>query len=72
MPIFEYHCRSCGTRFERLVSGVQATVPACPDCAGHHVERLLSAFAVTRSRPTPEAGPCGSDHCACRDSGPAA
>jgi len=44
MPIYEYRCRSCGHRFEKLVRAAGEAV--CPACAGEQVERLLSAFAV--------------------------
>jgi putative FmdB family regulatory protein len=44
MPIYQYACRGCGERFEKLVTG-QAR-PACPVCAGGDLERLLSVFAV--------------------------
>ena len=49
MPIYEYACRTCQTRFERFVrpgpSG-QAETIVCPSCQGSNVERLLSMFAV--------------------------
>lgn len=47
MPIYEYECRSCGNQFELLV--LTGTVPACPECKGRELERLLSGFAVSSS-----------------------
>ena len=55
MPLYEYRCRSCGARFERLVRGGAATADAngsqpaiaCPQCDSAEVKRLLSAFART-------------------------
>ena len=44
MPIYEYECRACGHRFEQVV--LPATTPACPECQGQDLERLLSMFAV--------------------------
>ena len=44
MPIFEYNCRGCGNDFEMLV--LKNTIPACPKCAGHDLERQLSVPAV--------------------------
>ena len=44
MPLYEYCCRSCGRTFEALVRAND--VPACPECAGTDLERLLSLFAV--------------------------
>lgn len=61
MPIFEYECRDCGTKFEKLVSSPRAKV-ACSRCAGTRVVQQLSVFAVSAaSRPgasVSEAGPC--------------
>jgi putative FmdB family regulatory protein len=62
MPIYEYRCRDCETRFERFVSGKTSRV-ACPDCESKRVDRLLSVFAVSSGskRPSRETGgPCGS------------
>jgi putative FmdB family regulatory protein len=44
MPLYEYRCQTCSTRFEALVQGGQ--LPECPSCQGHSLERLLSVFAV--------------------------
>jgi putative FmdB family regulatory protein len=45
MPLYDFHCRSCGHEFERLVRG--ADVVECPSCRGADVERLLSTFALS-------------------------
>ncbi len=67
MPIFEYRCRECHERFERLLPRARSAAPACPRCAGHEVERLMSTFAVATARHESKGfGPCGSDDCACR------
>ena len=44
MPLFEYDCKSCATRFELLVRGSEQ--PTCPACQGTAVERRLSVFAA--------------------------
>jgi putative FmdB family regulatory protein len=44
VPIYEYQCRECSHRFERLV-GFNAATPDCPECGGE-VEQLVSAPAV--------------------------
>jgi len=44
MPIYDYSCRACGHKFEALVR--RQTVPACPECKGEDLERLLSLPAV--------------------------
>jgi len=50
MPIFEYVCKKCHHRFERLVLGQQR--PRCPECASLRLERQVEAFA--QGRPTPQ------------------
>ena len=45
MPLYDFRCRTCGCEFEGLVRGADA--PACPDCHGRDLERLLSTFAVS-------------------------
>ena len=62
MPIFEYQCRKCGAKFEKLVSSADVTA-TCKECGSARVEKLLSVFAVvggSRSSAAPEAGPCGA------------
>lgn len=62
MPIFEYHCRDCGARFEKIVASA-STAATCKACESRNVEKLLSVFAVTgNSLKTlgPEPGPCGA------------
>ncbi|MGH9172597.1 MAG: FmdB family zinc ribbon protein [Acidimicrobiales bacterium] len=72
MPIYEFRCSQCDTRFEarRAAELSDATPPPCPN--GHpDVRRLLSVFAtagkaVGRSDAAPQRGGsgCGSG-CAC-------
>ncbi|MGH9468864.1 MAG: FmdB family zinc ribbon protein [Terriglobia bacterium] len=60
MPIFEYECRDCGARFERIVASHEDEV-TCKSCASRRVEQLLSVFAVSGGRGSSfssEAGPC--------------
>lgn len=62
MPIFEYQCRNCGTKFEKIVSSSTATA-TCKSCGSPRVEKLLSVFAVVgaaHSTPSLETGPCGA------------
>lgn len=44
MPIFEYVCRECNHRFERLMQGSQQAL--CPKCNSGKVEKQFSAFGV--------------------------
>ena len=45
MPLYEYQCKKCGHRFEKIQSYSAPDVKECPVCQGE-VERLLSAPAV--------------------------
>ena len=61
MPLYEYTCQSCGTRFEKLVRS--ATTPAaivCPQCASAAVQRAFSTFATSGGGGTESSAPaCG-------------
>ena len=47
MPIYEYQCRECGHRFERLRSMKDADSDVeCPKCHSPKAERQLSTFAA--------------------------
>jgi putative FmdB family regulatory protein len=45
MPLYEYECRKCHHRFERLQKFSDPHVKKCPDCGGP-VEQVISAPAV--------------------------
>jgi putative FmdB family regulatory protein len=45
MPLYEYQCKKCGHRFERIQKFSDAPVRKCPECGGA-VERLISAPTV--------------------------
>ncbi|HXY52533.1 MAG TPA: FmdB family zinc ribbon protein [Terriglobales bacterium] len=45
MPIYEYQCKQCHHRFERIQKFSDPHVKKCPQCGGP-VEQVLSAPAV--------------------------
>jgi putative FmdB family regulatory protein len=45
MPLYEYECKKCGHRFERIQKFSDPMVKKCPDCGGK-VEQMISAPAV--------------------------
>jgi putative FmdB family regulatory protein len=45
MPIYEYECKKCHHRFERIQKFSDPHVRKCPDCGGP-VEQVISAPAV--------------------------
>ena len=45
MPLYEYQCKSCSHRFEKIQKFSDAPVRKCPKC-GKAVERLVSSSAI--------------------------
>jgi putative FmdB family regulatory protein len=45
MPLYEYECKKCHHRFERIQKFSDPHVKKCPDCGGA-VEQVISAPAV--------------------------
>lgn len=67
MPVYEYTCQSCESRFEQLHRSMSETggKVACPKCKSTKTARALSVFAVGAEGPkssggdTPMCGRCG-------------
>lgn len=55
MPIFEYRCEDCGTRFEKLVRRSGDEV-ACPSCGQNHLKTEFSTFAAHAGGKSKDAG----------------
>ncbi len=50
MPVYEYACADCKKAVSVLVRRVGASVrPACPECAGRNLTRLISRFTFHQS-----------------------
>lgn len=68
MPIYEYQCNECDTRFETLVMGAQPEPERC-DCGSPAIEKVYSTFAAQSANvvpdacPTPAEGRCGGPAC---------
>jgi putative FmdB family regulatory protein len=45
MPLYEYECKKCGHRFEKIQKFSDKMVKKCPECGGP-VEQMISAPAV--------------------------
>ena len=45
MPLFDFHCKSCGKVFETLVRTGDS--PHCPACGGADLEKQLPTFALS-------------------------
>jgi putative FmdB family regulatory protein len=70
MPMYEFACAECGTRFERLVRHESvATAVDCPECGVANAKRELSlpAAPLTSSSNVPMScgvgPPCGASWC---------
>jgi putative FmdB family regulatory protein len=47
MPLYEYVCKDCNTRFDALVRNLAAADSVtCESCSGRNVRRLISTFAT--------------------------
>lgn len=45
MPLYEYECRQCGVRFERLQKMTDAPLTDCPECGGS-IYRVIQPVGV--------------------------
>jgi len=63
VPIYEYTCKSCKSRFEYLAKSMSsASEVKCPDCGSKQTSRNLSVFAVgaePSKQSSPPPGMCG-------------
>jgi putative FmdB family regulatory protein len=50
MPIYEFECEECGSRFEELLMGDDAEI-VCPHCGSTRTRRLMSAVSPPGRQP---------------------
>jgi putative FmdB family regulatory protein len=64
MPIYEFSCRDCSSKFETLVLNSQESVK-CPQCGSLKLEKLISAHAVgsTSAEVACDMPACGTGAC---------
>jgi putative FmdB family regulatory protein len=66
MPIYEYKCEHCGSRYEQIRRMADADRDLeCPECKSNEIKRQLSSFATSSgsdSAPMPMGG-CGKPTC---------
>jgi putative FmdB family regulatory protein len=53
VALYEFVCRTCGERFEVLVTG--SRTPTCPSCQSTMLEKLVSSFGARTSASGPTA-----------------
>ena len=47
MPIYEYVCQSCETRYDKFIRSLMAEVKLeCPNCGSAKGEKALSVFST--------------------------
>ena len=46
MPLYEYECEACHTRFERIQKFSDPRIEVCPHCSKGPVRKLLSSPAI--------------------------
>ena len=64
MPIFEYLCEDCGSKFEKLVRRAESDSVACPSCGQAHLKQQFSTFAAhANGAPQETMGSCPSGMC---------
>ncbi len=62
MPIYEFECKKCGKKFERLIFPSDDKNPGCPECNHEDVQKIMSSGCkVTLKVP---AGYSGGSSCA--------
>jgi len=72
MPIYEYICDDCQTRFEKIVFNKSQEI-ACPHCAGKKNSIKLSVFSSANGNGSPRSqstsngsgGACCGGGCGC-------
>jgi putative FmdB family regulatory protein len=73
MPLYEYYCSTCQSKFELLVNHKHADEVVCIKCHSEKVRRLLSVFSKARSAGSDgfddvslsDDGCCGGGACGC-------
>lgn len=70
MPLYEYYCADCKSKFELLVSHQHADDIVCVKCHSEKVRRLLSVFASLHGNGNDtfyDDTPPSSGNCGCGD-----
>jgi len=66
MPIFEYICKDCDHKFEKLVLSSEDHT-FCDNCSSEKLEKLFSTFGV-KSDATPSSSEVAESGCMCTPS----
>ena len=52
MPLFEFVCKKCGKKFEKIVFSTDKEEIECPQCKSKEVEKQFSTFSAGNSNAT--------------------
>jgi putative FmdB family regulatory protein len=64
MPIYEYRCQDCGSKFEKLVRRSEEVAGLqCPSCGKPNLQQEFSTFAPQSGGSKSEAPPCQTGGC---------
>jgi putative FmdB family regulatory protein len=64
MPLFEYRCTKCITKFEVLhKSSIKQEEVICPGCHSTDIKKLLSNFSSAVHNSSPSGESCSSGNC---------
>ncbi len=64
MPIFEYKCKECNTKYEVLHKSAENKDDVfCPECKSPKHEKLLSVFSSSNSSSSSDFGGCSTGSC---------
>jgi putative FmdB family regulatory protein len=64
MPLYEYKCSNCATKFEVLHrSATQTNEVTCPSCKSVQIKKLFSSFSSNVSSNPHSTNECSSGQC---------
>ena len=65
MPVFEYQCKSCNTKYEVLhKSTLKQEEVSCPNCESKESKKLFSSFSASVNNSSSySGGSCASGNC---------
>jgi putative FmdB family regulatory protein len=64
MPLFEYKCEDCDTKYEVLHKSSKTQDEVfCPNCKSKNSKKLISVFSAKNSSSTPDFGGCSDGSC---------
>ena len=63
MPIFEYKCSECESKFEILTKSNDDHKASCPDCNSSKANKLFSAFSTSTASVSFSDNGCATGNC---------